>query len=645
MNNRSVTTILFFFLFLCPGHSKETDKEPERSYFKLTTSNGLIVAVYNAKENRIDYVYPHIFTNYDSGKYVHPFVGNITLNSTEHPVKSGYLKNTHVITVMYKGFTVNYFTSFTKHDKIFYIIVRGEEQKIKDLTFNAESGKRKAVSGISLLENPLEDLPVRISGNILTGSILRRYGRNICEKYFLFSFTDSLHTDTAVVSNAIMRLNHENKSLLDTELEYMQNLFSGCIIPGNLSAKERNVVEQSISILKMSQVSDYEVFPYSHGQILASLRPGLWHIAWVRDGSYSIQAMTRLGMYAEARKGLEFMLKAPSGHYKQYIYKDGKDYGVGMDYQISVTRYYGNGREESDFNEYGPNLEYDDFGLFLCAFSDYVIRSKDSTFYAKWNHIMCTKVADATISCIDSNSLIKADSGPWEHHLEMPKQYTFTSGVCARGLEQFAMLQQKFHLPFEKYKNAAERLKKGILTHMLCDNTYIKGNVNDMHKTDHEYYDGGVFEIFSNAFVTDKLLFLSNMKEYDKVMRIKGSRPGYIRLISADPYENQEWVFINLRIALAHLLFQEKTEAGRLLNFVTEQAAANNNMIPEMYSNKLQMDKVTDDFKSMNIWCNCIRDKDDQYIGTIPMVGYGSAAYVLTLYAYHDELLGIEGHL
>lgn len=182
---------------------------------------------------------------------------------------------------------------------------------------------------------------------------------------------------------------------------------------------------------------------------------------------------------------------------------------------------------------------------------------------------------------------------------------------------------------------AAETLKQGIRTHMLCDNLYFKGNVNDQLKSAHEYYDGGVFEIFANGLVTDKNLFLSNMEEYDKVMRIKGDRPGYIRLISTDPYENQEWVFINLRIAQAHILFNNKPEAYKLLNFVTEQAAENNNTVPEMYSNKLQMDKVTENFKSSNIWCNCIREEDNEYIGTIPMVGYGSAAYIITLYAYY----------
>ena len=120
---------------------------------------------------------------------------------------------------------------------------------------------------------------------------------------------------------------------------------------------------------------------------------------------------------------------------------------------------------------------------------------------------------------------------------------------------------------------------------MLCDNKYIKGNENDQLKTDPEYYDAGVYEIFANGLINDKKLLLSHMDEYDKVLRIKGDMPGYIRLSTANPYENQEWVFINLRIANAHLLFGEKAAAAKLLNFVTEQAAVNNNTVPEMSSN------------------------------------------------------------
>jgi len=635
MKTKFIVAVLLFLFPLLILNAQRKEKPLEASYFKLTTSNGMVVASYNLKENRIDDVYPHIFANYDSSRYVHPFAGNITLNTTERPVSTGYNKNTHVITAVYNGFTANYFASFTNSDKIFYIVLRGEKQKIENLAFTAETGQGKAVSGITLLENHLQDLPIRIKGNILTGVFMRRYDTDSYEKYFLYSFTDSLHTDTTTVNSTIGRLLGKNTSLLDEEVGYMQHVFSTCTFPGKLTLQERNVAEQSISILKMSQVADNEIFPDSHGQIMASLRPGLWHIAWVRDGSYAIQAMTRLGMLSEAKKGLEFMLKAPSGHLKHYVYKDGKDYGPGVDYQVSLTRYYGNGKEECDTNDEGPNIEYDDFGLFLCAYTDYVSRSNDSTFYKKWNRVMCTKIADATIHCIAANSLIKADSGPWEHHLQNPKQYTFTSGVCARGLEQVAELQRKYKLPYESYKRAAGVLKQGILKNMLCENKYLKGNVNDKLKTDPEYYDSGVYEIFANGLMTDKKLFLSHMKEYDRVLRIQGDRPGYIRLNTADPYENQEWVFINLRISQAWLLFGGKEEAARLLHFVTEQASVNNNTIPEMYSNKLQMDKVTDNFRQNDIWCNCIRDKDNQYIGTVPMVGYGSGAYILTLFAYY----------
>ena len=596
----------------------------------------MISAVYDTKKNVVEYVYPHIFALYDSGKYVRPFAGNIRLSSSKIPTETVYLHNTHIITARYDDFTVNYFASFTNDNKILYAVIRGEKQKIENLSFAAQTGNGTVITGISLLQDPAQDLTVRISGNILTGNILRKYSKNIYEKYFLYSFTDSLHTDTKIVKKAIAGLTKAKESLLDNELRFMQKLFSSCRIPENLPVKERNVVEQSISFLKMAQVSDKEIFPYSHGQILASLPPGLWHAGWVRDGSYAIQAMTHLGMYAEAKKGLEFMLKAPPGRYKHFIYKDGKDYGVGYDYQISVCRYFGNGNEESTYGE-GPNFEYDNFGLFLCAFTDYAALSKDTAFYKKWNQLVTSKVADVTVNCIDTNSLIREDSGPWEHYLQMPRQYTFTSGVCARGLQQFAMLQKQSGLPYEKYESASGRLKNGILTHMLVDNRYIKGNVNDQLKTDHEYYDSGAYEIFANGLIDDKKLFSSHMDEYDKVLRIPGDRHGYIRLNSNDPYENQEWVFINLRIALAHLLFGEKEQAAELVNHVTEMAALNYNTIPEMYSNKLQLEKVTDNFKSEDVWCNCVRDKGDQFIGAIPMVGYGSGAYILTMLAYHEK--------
>lgn len=449
------TGLLLSILALLALSYSNANNLPEQSYFKFTTSNGLIVAVYNEKTAGIDYVYPHIFTNTDSSHYVHPFIGNIKLKSAEKPLRAMYVQNTHVISAEFKDFTIYYTASFQQHDKVFYIVVRGPKSKIENLHFDAEMGAGKQVSGIDHLENSMQDLPCLIAGNAITGSILKPYKGDIYEKYFLYSFTDSLHKDRDIVTKAVENIRSSPGSYIDTEIKYMRKLIEQCKYPPTLTAKERNLLEQSITMLKMSQVSDYEIFPNSPGQIMASLRPGLWHTAWVRDAAFAIQAMTRLGMYHEARKGLEFMLKAPANKYKHYIYKDGKEYGPGMDYQISLTRYFGDGSEECDTNNDGPNIEYDDFGLFLIAYIDYVNRSADWAFYKKWNEIAAHKVADVIIHCMESNHLIKADSGPWEHHLALTKQYTFTSGVCARGLELFSDAQKRQGLPYEKYKEAA----------------------------------------------------------------------------------------------------------------------------------------------------------------------------------------------
>lgn len=211
------------------------------SYFNLTTSNGLIVAVYDTKKSSVEYIFPHIFTAYDSALYVLPFAGNLKLKSPELSTQTAYLENTHIITAVYNDFTVNYFSSFTNEDKVFYVVIKGEKEKIETLSFDFENGNGKLLTGISLLTYSHEDLTVHMTGNLIAGSLLRRYDDNIYEKYFLFSFTDSLHTDTSIVAKAINNINNAQTSLLDQEIHYMKTLFSKCKIPQNVSSKERDM--------------------------------------------------------------------------------------------------------------------------------------------------------------------------------------------------------------------------------------------------------------------------------------------------------------------------------------------------------------------------------------------------------------------
>ncbi|MDD8019390.1 MAG: hypothetical protein PHP42_13540, partial [Bacteroidota bacterium] len=533
---------------------------PKKSWHKLTTSNGLIAAVYDEKKNAIETALPHIFQAYDSGKAVRAFAMNIHPKISAMPKTVSYEANTHVIRTDFGNFSIYYFAPFTTQEKILYAVVRGKEKEISEIEFEFHSG----------------------FGEMLTKHAERKEKNGTAEKYFLFSFNDSLHNNTEAIDSAAKRISAEQTSVVDDEIHFMKNIFSSCTFPKGLSKQERNIVEQSISVLKMSQVGEAEIFPHSRGQVLASLPPGVWNIAWVRDGRYAIGAMVRLGMFTEAKRALRFMLTAPSGQYKNFIHTDGKEYGIGVDYQISVCRYFGNGREESDFNDQGPNIEIDGFGLTLSAIAEYLQYSKDTAFVREWDTLITAKIADAILYCIAPNNLIRNESGPWERHLP-GKQYAYTSASCAEGLFQFAKLHAALNLGSQKYFDASQRLKEGILSHLIYQNTFIKGNEEGASPKEHEFMDGQTFEGFAIGLLTDTTLFTSHMRAYNKELRVKDPKRGYIRINSADWYECQEWLFLDARLAVAQLKFGNKKEAQRLLNWITSQSALNFNLIPEMY--------------------------------------------------------------
>lgn len=575
---------------------KENDRlialqlKSKKSYFQLTTSNGLIAAVYNAQKDVVENVYPHIFSYYDSGKAVAPFAQNIRLKQKVKPVKAEYENNTHVIKVTYPGFTVEYVAPFTTGEKIFYTVVKGKPEIIKNISFVSDKTETQLISNETV--------------GINTGT----------EKYFLFSFTDAQENYQQQVNEAVNRICSKKSNLVADEIRFMRNVITKAKVPAGISAGERNVIEQGVSILKMSQVGEKEIFPLSHGQVLASLRPGVWAICWVRDASFAIEAMSKLGMYNEAKKALEFMLQSkPTDQYIHYIHSDGKDYGIGVPYVISVTRYFGNGREESDYNENGPNIEIDDFGLFLTAVYHYVNESGDKEFLQNWNNALSV-VGNAIVHNINEKKIIRRESGPWEHHLP-GKEFMWTSGVCARGLQLVSSLQKKYGLPFQQMEDGYKTLLNGIMINCVIDGKYIKGNATEQNSTDHHYFDAATFELFANGLISDRHLFLSHMKEYNLHNRVnKDPSRGYCRFNSSDSYENQEWPFAGLRVAVAQNHLGSKVEAKKLIDRITAYAGRNNNQVPEILSNDLGL-----------------------YRGAIPMVGYGSGAYILAVLDYYNH--------
>jgi GH15 family glucan-1,4-alpha-glucosidase len=557
---------------------------PKKSFYQLVTSNGLIAAVYNEKQRQIENVYPHIFAAYDSVKKVKPFVKNLRLSIDASPIFTRYELNSHIILVKYKEFEVRYFTSFTENNKIFYTHIIGEDENIENIRIDFLS----------------------VESEIISEKIIRKLNNGKVEKYFLLSFNDSLHNNSKNLLQAKSKI-LSSTSFIKDELNFIKDLFSRSNFPKELKQDERDLFEQSITVLKMAQVSQKEIFEKARGQILASLPPGMWNITWIRDAAYSIYALTKLGLFEEAKSALKFFLNAETGSYRKYIHSDGLDYGIKVNYKISVCRYFGMGLEESDFNENGPNIELDGFGLFLWAFCEYVKRSGDEEFLNEYFNLAENEIADVIVISVEKNDLIRKDSGPWERHLP-GKQFAYTSIACAKGLKLFADLCKKRNLNcYEKYSSAYKRLVNGIKAHLIVNGRYLKGNFESSKPNEYDHFDAATFEAFNFNLFDDKPFFDSHFSEYSSNLKFKDKQRGFFRINNGDWYDSQEWVFLDLRIASALMKFGEIKKAKELLKWITEQSKLNFNQIAELYE-----------------------EKTSAYEGACPMVGFGAGSYIIS---------------
>jgi len=125
--------------------------------------------------------------------------------------------------------------------------------------------------------------------------------------------------------------------------------------------QERHLWRQSEVMLRMAQSREpNRPGRNNNGLIVAALPDGVYFTPWVRDMACALDAFIHMGHQAEARAGLLAYSNAqPTGKMRAQT--------AGVDYQISVVRYFGDGSEEPFFTEEGAtNIEFDDWG-WLCG--------------------------------------------------------------------------------------------------------------------------------------------------------------------------------------------------------------------------------------------------------------------------------------
>jgi hypothetical protein len=385
-----------------------------------------------------------------------------------------------------------------------------------------------------------------------------------------------------------------------------------------VSDDERKLWRQNETILRMAQIQeDNREGRFNHGLILASLPDGVWFIPWVRDMSYALVGLTRMRHTDEAREGILALFNAhPVGLWKTDT--------RGADYQISVTRYYGDGSEEADYSgQKTENCEFDDWGLALWAVSEYWRKTNDlsllnaktyrgDTVYESMRDFI-VKPLLLNMDAYDGGLIAAEDSSCWEEHQQNKHHYAYTTITAIAGLEGFLNIAGAMH-DVGSVKLVQEKLpllKIGFEKAFVKDG-FISGIV-ESDKQPKSEIDGAVLEAFNFGIVRDPKVFEKTFAEMEKLKTASG---GYRRNLGTGDYETHEFLMIDFNAARAMLKFGKDADAAKIITNLVSKTCQDNGLIPEMY---------------VSAKARGYGDFVGDPTGAIPMVGFGSGAYVLTL--------------
>lgn len=442
------------------------------------------------------------------------------------------------------------------------------------------------------------------------------------------------------------------KTLVDEELASWAAFQGSLTVPAGLSADEETLLRQSAVMLSMAQNEEDTTYLREHlandgdarytrfgttpgtknaklpaiiahkgkGAVLASLPPGEWQVAWIRDGSYAATAMATLGMKAQAREALQYYINAEAGRFQTW--NELKPYSM-PPYQISLVRYYGFGVEETDFNDFGPNLEFDGFGLFLWALQHYEAATKDKTLVEGAWPVISTRVADVLVALVDpATGLLRKDSSIWESHWNgRERSWTYTNITAVRGLCDAAELaKDRDPGRATTYKDTATALRQAIAQKLTDPSHALVSNAEELASGE-GYWDAAVLDgIAFGLFDPNGKIAAATLAGLDAHLTAPAGagwsrnddRSDHQNASDVSPwgseYDSAEWVVTDLRGAVATRRMGDAARSDKLLAWVRDQSLLNYLAISETYD-----------------------EGNGKYKFNAPMVGFGAGVYALAL--------------
>jgi GH15 family glucan-1,4-alpha-glucosidase len=386
--------------------------------------------------------------------------------------------------------------------------------------------------------------------------------------------------------------------------------------------KERHLWRQSETMLRIAQSREpNRAERHGNGLIVAAL-PDVYSTPWVRDMAWSTAALVRMGHQAEARAALLAYFNAqPTGKMRPQVND--------ADYQISVVRYFGDGAEEPFFTQEGStNIEFDNWGEALWVLGLYLRKYDDPALLeaATYRGPLYESARDFIVKPLLANTekygegrIVAADTSIWEERQKDKKHFAFSTAMAIVGLREFAQVARRAD------DDAARRqaldqlalLEKGFAAAFIHDGK-LRGTLEEGVKND---IDGALIAIINFGVVRDPKV-IHNTVERMRLLKVASGGYRRVRSTYTDPkifeywYERQEFLFVDLSLAELHLRLGKKATADAMLNRIVAKAAADDNIIPEMY---------------VALPCQLFPGRIGDPTGAMPMVGYGAGAYVLHL--------------
>jgi GH15 family glucan-1,4-alpha-glucosidase len=291
------------------------------------------------------------------------------------------------------------------------------------------------------------------------------------------------------------------------------------------------------------------------------------------------------------------------------------------------VRYFGDGSEEPFFTGEGvPNIEFDDWGIVLWVLGEYEKQYHDSsllsvpTYRGRLYESALDFVMKPLLENLDpigQGSIVSADTSIWEEHQKDRKHFAFSTAMAIVGLKDFAEVTHKAgdEPTRKKLLNQVALLEQGFNRAFVRDGK-LHGTLESEEKND---IDGSLLPIINLGVVTDPAVVNTTIERMDLLKVASG---GYRRVRSnySDPaifeywYERQEFLFVDFSLAEVYRRLGRNADADAILKRIVLKAAADHDLIPEMY---------------VALPCQLFPGGLGDPTGALPIVGYGSGAYIL----------------